>query len=339
MTKHVTKVVGWSASLLALAATASADIKLNENFSVGGYMAGSYEYFSPDPGASSDSLFNGSKDTPSADALKTIFTANFKPVTGVISLFYIPQIPSGVMRNELTVLDAYVTYDAGSGVTITGGKFLSYLGYEAFDPVNMSQITYSPVTVGTLGSIPAYHTGLKFDYTESAYSAGFAVVDSVFSPNGIDKGDGELKHNAGFEGYFKYTGVPDLVLWAGFAYDTKGNFQSHKVTILDFWAEYKLTKELTVAGEFCSKDGGDFAKGSTWLAYANYAFTNKFSGVARIGGENLSGKTAGSDFIQYTVGPSAKLSENLTVRAEYSYYDYDGGFSKSLFGVQAIFKF
>src|SRR3954471_8478109 len=100
MTKHVTKVVGWSASLLALAATASADIKLNENFSVGGYAAASYEYFKPDPGSSSDSLFNGGADTPSADALKTIFTANFKPVTGVISLFYIPNIPTGATRDE-----------------------------------------------------------------------------------------------------------------------------------------------------------------------------------------------------------------------------------------------
>ncbi|MEO6568594.1 MAG: outer membrane beta-barrel protein [Opitutaceae bacterium] len=339
MTKHVTKVVGWSASLIALAATASADIKLNDNFKVGGYMAASYEYFKPDPGPSSDSLFNGGADTPSADALKTIFTAEFKPVTGVVSLFYIPNIPSGVMRNETTILDAYVAYDAGGGVTITGGKFLSYLGYEAFDPVNMSQITYSPVTVGTLGSIPAYHTGVKFDYSEPTFGAGFAILDSVFSPKGIDKGDGELKHNAGFEGYVKFTGVPDLVLWAGFAHDTKGNFQSHKVTVLDFWAEYKVTKMLTVAGEFLSKDGGDFNKGTTWLAYVNYAFTDKYSVVGRIGGENLGGKTAGSDFIQYTVGPSAKITDNLTVRAEYSYYDYDGGFSKSLFGVQAIFKF
>src|SRR6185369_9628725 len=130
--------------------TASADVKVNEMLTVSGYAVGSYEYFSPDPGADTDSLFNGSKDTPSADALKTIFTMEFKPVTGVISLFYIPSIPTGVMKNELTVLDAYVTYDAGGGTTITAGKFLSYMGYEAFDPVNMNQITYSPVTVGTL---------------------------------------------------------------------------------------------------------------------------------------------------------------------------------------------
>jgi len=339
MTKHVTKVAGWSASLLALAATASADIKLNDNFSVGGYMVGAYEYQQFDPGGSTDSLFNGSKDTPSADAIKTVFSANFKPVTGVVSLFYIPNIPSSVMRNELTVLDAYVAYDAGGGVTITAGKFLSYMGYEAFDPVNMAQITYSPVTVGTLGSIPAYHSGVKFDYADKEFGAGFAFVDSVFSPNGIDKGDGELKHNAGFEGYVKYTGVPDLVLWAGIAHDTKGNFQSHSVTVYDVWAEYKLTKMLTVAGEFAIKDGGEFSKGTTWLAFVNYAFTDKYSVVGRIGGEDLSGKTAGLNFIQYTVGPSAKITDNLTVRAEYSYYDYDAGFHKSLFGVQGVFKF
>lgn len=334
-----------TASLLALAASlpASADIKLNEKFSISGYAVGSYEYFSPKPGASSDSLFNGAKDTPSADALKTTFTADFKPVTGTLSLFYIPNIPTGVMRNELTFLDAYVTYDAGGGNSITAGKFLSYLGYEAFDPINMSQITYSPVTVGTLGAIPAYHTGAKWDFSSKDFGIGFAVLDSVYSPLGIDRGDGELKHNAGVEGYVKITSVKDLTLWAGFAYDTKGNFQANKVLTLDFWGEYAVSKQATVAAEYCHKDGGDFAKGYTWLGYFKYGFTDTFSTVFRIGGEKLSGrtKTIGQDFMQYTIGPSFKISENLTTRLEYSYYDYKGrGLeSKSLFGVQGLFKF
>ena len=204
---------------LAASLTAFADIKVNDMLTVSGYAAGSYEYSSPSPGADTDSLFNGAKDTPSADALKTIFTMNFKPVTGVVSLFYIPNIPTGAMRNELTVLDAYVTYDAGGGVSFTAGKFLSYLGYEAFDTVNMSQITYSPVTVGTLGAIPAYHTGFKFDYADKVVGYGLALVDSVYSPLGIDKGDGELKSNAGFEGYITSKGLGDLTLWAGFAYE------------------------------------------------------------------------------------------------------------------------
>lgn len=335
------------AASLALGAslTALADIKINDNLTISGYAAGSYEYSKPSPGTSSDSLFNGAKDTPSADALKTIFTMNFKQVTGVVSLFYIPNIPTGVMKNELTALDAYVTYDAGGGLTITGGKFLSYLGYEAFDPVNMNQITYSPVTVGTLGTIPAYHTGVKLDYADKVIGYGIAALDSVYSPFGIDKGDGELKHNGGFEGYVTSKGLGDLTLWAGFAYDTKGGFETHNVLALDFWAEYKVTKEATVAAEFVNKDGGPASKGNTWLAELNYSFTDKIGTVFRVGGESLDGTTktatGGQDFTQYTIGPSYKVSDNLTVRAEYSYYKYTGKplSDKSLVGLQGVFKF
>lgn len=331
------------AAALSLAAslTAFADIKVNDNLTISGYAAGSYEYIKPDPGSATDSLFNGAKDTPSADALKTIFTMTFKPVTAVISLYYIPNIPAGLMKNELTVLDAYATYDVGGGASVTAGKFLSYLGYESFDTVNMNQITYSPVTAGTLLAIPTYHSGVKFDYADKVVGYGFAVVDSVYSPFGIDKGDGELTHNAGFEGYVTSKGLGDLTLWAGFAYDTKGGFQPHSVLSLDVWAEYKINKATTVAAEYCNKDGGKFSKGWTWLAYVNYACTDKLSLVGRVGGEKLEGKTAGQDVTQYTVGPALKLTDNLTVRAEYSYYDYkDAGLSsKSLLGLQAVFKF
>ncbi|MCX6955786.1 MAG: outer membrane beta-barrel protein [Verrucomicrobia bacterium] len=329
------------AAALALASSLSAyaDIKVNDNLMINGYVAGAYEYQKIKSTPSTDSVFDGTKDTPSADAVKTAFNFSFKPVTAQVSLYYVPNLP----KNELSILDAFATYDVGGGFSITGGKFLSYLGYEAFDTVNMAQITYSPVTVGTLGAIPAYHTGLRLDYGDKDVSYGLAVVDSVFSPNGFSKGDGELVHNAGFEAFVKYTAVTDLTLWAGLAYDTKGSFatQTESVTVLDLWAEYKLTKELTGALEFCAKDGGDFAKGSTWLAYLNYAFDAKFSTVFRVGGESLSGKTAGNNFTQYTVGPSYKVSDNLTVRAEYSYYDYSGTAAKdkNLLGLQAVFKF
>src|SRR5947209_9090877 len=71
------------AATLALAASlpAFADIKVNDHLTISGYAVGSYEYIKPDPGTATDSVFNGAKDTPSADALKTIFTMEFKPVT------------------------------------------------------------------------------------------------------------------------------------------------------------------------------------------------------------------------------------------------------------------
>ena len=325
---------------LATSLTAFADIKVNDNLMINGYAAGSYEYQKWKGLKATDSVFDGTKGTPSADAALTAFNFTFKPVTATVSLYYVPNLP----KDELTVLDIYATYDVGSGYSVTAGKFLSYMGYEAFHTGSMTQITYSPVTIGTLGAIAAYHSGVRLDYGDKEVAYGFALVDSAFSPNGFARGDGEFVHNAGVEAFVKYTGIADLTLWAGISHDTKGGFQkTHSVTALDFWAEYKLSKDLTGALEFCTKDGGDFAKGSTWLAYLNYAIDSKFSTVFRVGGESLSGKTktVGRNVTQFTICPAVKLSDNLTVRAEYSIYDYKGtgARDRNLFGVQALFKF
>lgn len=329
MTKHVSKLTGWTVTLLALAASASADVKVTENLSIAGYAVGSYTNTSNDPGVDTDRM--------DIDAVKTSFIGNFKPVTGVTSFYYPGPGSSG---QEVTVLDAFVTYDAGGGYSITGGKFLSYLGYEAFDTINMTQITYAPVTIGTLSSIPGYHSGIRLDYGDAVNSFGLALVDSIYGPT-IFKGDGELKRSGAAEGFYKYTGTPDLVVWAGAAYNTAGNGRKDSLLVLDLWVQYALSKQLTLAGEVLTKDGGEFDKGWTWLAYANFSVSDKVYWVARIGGEKLDGKTKtrGSDFMQYTVAPTYKVTENLSVRAEVSYYDYDNGNSKTFFGVQGLFKF
>ena len=326
MTTYSSRLSGGALALLAFVSVASADVKLNDNFSVGGYVVGSYTYVSPDPGSSADRL--------DLDAVKTIFTGTFKPVTGVVSLFY-----PGPAGNDLTILDAYATYDTGGGYSVTAGKFLSYLGYEAFDPVNMTQITYGAPTSSPLFTIPAYHSGIRLDYGSDSSAFGLALLDSVYNGPNIYKGDGELKGNAGFEGFYAYKGTPGLTLWAGFAYDSKGNLLSHSVLTLDFWAQYAVNKQVTVAGEFANYDGGTGAKGSSWLAFLSYASTDKISTIFRVSGASLDAATPGADYMQYTVCPTLKLTDNLSVRAEYSYYDYDGGATKSFFGVQGLFKF
>jgi len=326
MTKHSLKLAGWAIALLALTATTFADVKLNDNFSVGGYAVGSYQYTKVSGSPAGDHF--------DLDTVKTLFTASFKPVTGVVSLYY-----PGPAGNDLTILDAYATYDAGGGYSVTAGKFLSYLGYEAFDPVNMTQITYGAPTSGPLFTIPAYHSGIKLDYGTDANSFGLALLDSVYNGPNIYKGDGELKHNAGFEGYYAYKATPGLTLWAGFAYDTKGNLLNHSVLTLDFWAQYAVNKEITVAGEFASYDGGTGAKGTSWLAFLSYASSAKVSTIFRVSGASLDSTVEASDYTQYTVCPTYKVTDNLSVRAEYSYYDYNSGASKSFYGVQALFKF
>ncbi|HEY8995906.1 MAG TPA: hypothetical protein VIM71_14670 [Lacunisphaera sp.] len=326
MTQQSFRFAGWATALLVLASTASADVKLNDNFSVGGYTVGSYQYTKVDGSPASDRF--------DLDAVKTAFTASFKPVTGVVSLYY-----PGVDGNDVTVLDAYATYDCGGGYSITGGKFLSYLGYEAFDAVNMTQITYGAPTLGSMFSIPAYHSGVRIDYSDSANSFGLALVDSVYSPYSIFKGDGELIHNGGFEAYYKYTGTENLVLWAGLAYDTKGGFQPHSVLTLDFWAQYNISKEVFIAGEVANTDAGFGKESTSWLAEVGYAPAGPVSWIFRVSGDSPKTAVGADKYVQYTVCPTYKLTDNLSIRAEYSYYDYDTWGAKSFVGVQALFKF
>ena len=329
MHKRVTQISGLAVAAFT-ASTALADVKLNENFSVGGYATGSYQ-----------KKTEADTDKFDLDAAKLAFNTTFNPVTGTASIYYL----GGGTGDDLTLLDAYVNYDAGNGVTVTGGKFLSYLGFEAFDIPNMAQISYA--NGDFLGLIPGYHTGVKVGYSDKAYSAGVAVVDSVF---GGLKGDGELKSNAGFEGFVSYTGVEKLTLWTGFAYQAEGDFSrddaggkvygskaAEEVFVWNFWAHYALTDKMTVAGEYSVQDSFS-ADGFNWLGYLNYTFTDKVSSTFRVSGED---QDNGPSFTKFTVSPALKLTDNLLVRAEisqYEYSDYDID-SDTFFGVQAVFKF
>src|SRR5438309_2082619 len=124
MTKRVTQLSGLAAaSLLTFAGSAFAEVKLNDNFSVAGYIEGSYQYSDPKPGASTDKF--------DIDTSLLLVKADFSPVKATMSFYYNPNA-----TNQLIVLDAYGTYDAGNGVSVTGGKFLSYLGYDSFFTIN-----------------------------------------------------------------------------------------------------------------------------------------------------------------------------------------------------------
>jgi hypothetical protein len=182
---------------------------------------------------------------------------------------------------------------------------------------------------------------VRLDYTSGNTSYGIAGLDSVYSPYGYDRGDGELKHNAGFEGYVSQK-VGDLTLWGGVAYDTKGFFETHSVLTLDFWGSYQINKDIAAAAEYQHKDGGIGAKGYNWLTFLSVN-SGKWTTAFRISGEKMADDavSAGKGFTKFTVCPGYNFTDHLLVRAEFSYYDYTDytANSATFWGVQAIFKF
>ena len=323
---------------------AFAQVKVNDQLSVTGWAVGSYQYTSPNVGSYTDSL--------NVDA--ALLQANITPtknLSAVFSTYYRPSAEGGTgPGSEATLLDAYFSYDTGSGAVISAGKFVSYLGFESFYLNQDNMITLANQQF--LAPIPGYHEGIKLDYTvDKTTTVGFAVVDSIFNKPGYNftAGAGSLKHQAGFEGYVSYTGITNLTLWAGIGYetltkpgfDTGGVMAKHgsAVTVFDVWGTYQIDKASSISAEEIYKDGGVGNKGSNWLVYYSYALTDKTTTCFGLSGEKV---VDGPSYIKYSVAPTYALTSNLALRGQLSYTSYSDNkpiTNATFAGVEFLVKF
>jgi hypothetical protein len=314
--------------------TVAAPVATPDWLKVSGYAAASYTYSDVEDGDDDESLFDAG--TP-LDAVKLGLEATKGAFSGYASLFYSPNTDANSFAggSEAGILDAYVSYTAGD-FKITGGKYLSYLGYEAFDTVNMNQLTYAN---SSTGGVPAYHTGIKLDYSTSMWGAGLSISDSLRGPS-FWEGDSDWGNGLGYEAYIVYKGIDKLTLWGGVGYDDTddtADFSSY-----DFWASYDVSDKLTIAGEIIYSDntlsGANSAVGG--LAFLKYAFTDKFSTVFRFGIDEVD-STGLTDTIpdnyKYTISPTHAFNEHFLLRGEVSYTDSDSDVFFT--GVQALVKF
>ena len=316
-------------ALAVTSASAYADVKLNENFAINGYLVAAATNTEIDGAPDIDTYFKnkGSPAIVNADAAKLGLLATAGPLSAYGSVLYLPGL-----AKDVGLLDAYATYDTGKGLKITGGKFLSYLGYEAFDPINMAQLTYG----STIYPIPAYHTGGKLDFSTKTLSLGLAVVDSIYSgTKGFFEGDRDFSDDVGIEAVATYTGIDKLTLFAGIASeDTDGPPGTSDIFVFDLWASYALSDKVTIAGEFdTSQDVG-----TGWLAFLSYKFNDKFSTAFRVSGWEWDQAAGGGRETKYTVAPTVTLSPNFSIRGEVSFGDKTAG-DYTFYGVQGVFKF
>ena len=290
-----------TAATLAATASAFAEIKINEKFAVSGYISGSAALTETD----------GTKDSfIDVDSVKIASHVTTEKVTAMASVHTFTS-------HDPVVLDAFATYKFSPSTSITAGKFLSYLGFEAFDYPNMLQISYA----NTLGAfIPAYHSGVKMDFTSGGTTGGFAVLDSVYGPT-YYKGDGDFDNGPGLEGYVKHV-AGDLTLFGAIAYDDGVGGTTDERLTLDFWAQTKVGK-TTLAAEYCHselKTGGVKQDGYFWLALAMAPVNDKWTVTGRVsGGEDaalapIAGPTP--SFYKGTICPAVTITDNLGLLLE-----------------------
>ena len=259
-----------------LAIGAYADIKINDNLSLYGYVTATASNYNEEYTGGGDS----DEGLLEVDSMKLQLTGSFEKTTGVVSLHAFSDY-------EPVFLDMYATYAVDDSSSVTFGKFLSYHGYEAFDWPNMLQISYSN---DLAAFIPAYHSGIKYDYSGDGFSMGVAVLDSVYGPTYYE-GDHDLGE-IGFEAYFKYS-TETANFYAGVANDGDSD-----TTMFDFWADTTIGGTL-VAAEFMTADANG-ADAYFWSLLAMPDF-GSFTTTFRVSGGEDDTVAAGAKFMKYTV--------------------------------------
>ena len=235
------------------------------------------------------------------------------------------------------VEQAYITYDFGNGFSVTAGKMLTYMGFEAFDPTNMYQYSYAFDNGNTeVQSIyDAYDVGVSVDYATDDFSIG------LWS---------SAENSAGYELALAYTGIENLTI-KGIMSDFSDQLTGPAYEKNTIWVSYQMGSLLLAAevAEADYIDGSDDHEGM--LVMANYAFTDKAALTLRYSTEKISpfdtdyanSNAAGmQDLNKFTVSPSYVFTDSLAGLIEYSSYKDDNSFNEDpedLLAAELIFTF
>ena len=248
------------------------------------------------------------------------------PVSAAVGLDFGESSAFGNDDTDGNLEEAYITYDFGNGFSVTGGRMLSYMGFEAFDPTNMYQFSYAyDVGSATLtGDVDptgaqmiydAYDTGASIDYGNDLFSVGVWA---------------SLENDAGYELALAYTGIENFTakaIWSDFSEVTpSASAQPYEKST--FWISYQLDK-LLLAAEVAEND----QLNSGWdvdgmLVMANYAVSDKVGLTLRYSEMEITEATNSNveyEGSKFTVSPSYIFTDNLSGLLEYSSYTKDSG--------------
>ncbi|MDR3228614.1 MAG: porin [Puniceicoccales bacterium] len=370
------KTTALSAMLTAAAALPSmADVQVpNTYLTIDGYVASSATISKDDSANRDYSLFDS--QNRGLDAVKFGVKAEYQGFSAYVSALYIPEGTNKKRFDEAGILDAYVSYEIKNGdnkFNFRAGKFVTDFGFESFHTVNNAFMTAGYWSGGDWWLAPAYHSGIRAEFSNSNFTIGGSIVDSLAAGRGFYEGDGDL-HNVGFEVFAKYTGIQGLTVFAGVGFDSKNDeglgigfggsaiqFYQKKHVLVDVWARYEINQNFNIGAEFLFEDMKFAASGLgsasprphyTWIIFGEFINTgtlfspgDRFSVAARVSGKRLdegagiSGYHDSYSEYQLSLAPTYKLNENLSFRIEGSVRNGEGGYDAWFIGAQVLLKF
>lgn len=304
------------AGLLLAAPALQAQIEINENLRITGFLDMSATDTDDETTGTDSSSFN-------LDQAEIDFLIDFDKVGAQIDLNYLGDNAD----EEFDLEQAFITYDFGDGLTLDAGKYLSYLGWETFEPTGLYQYSYAYDLVGT---IPGHHNGVRVNYGDDFVNFGVSLLDSLYGP------DGSIDNSSyGAEAKVAIFPVEGLTLFLG--YGKEAMDVGSDMDILNFWASYEVGN-MTYAVEWNDYDFGINNEGSQWLAMVNMGITENFGITARVS-EDEQDFAGGETATKFTISPGWSITDNLGALFEVSQTDYGTEGDVTSFAFETIFTF
>ena len=248
----------------------------------------------------------------------------------------------GGSDEDFDLEQANFTYMVSDTVSITAGKFLSALGWEAYHAPNLYQYSTSATLV-----YPGMMNGASAKFANDAFEVQGAALASAWDSTDTDSGE------MAFEGNIRLTAIENFTLFVGFATEefaatdatedapAMGDYDQ---SLINVWASYQLMENVLIAAEFndVSDWGGADNDGEGWLAMVNIGLTDAIGLTLRTSALDVeSGSGAAvTDNEKWTVAPSYVATDALSFVAEFSSTDDNiSGLTTEVFALEAIVVF
>ena len=281
-------------ALIFALGSASAEIKLNDNLAISGFLDMS----------TVTTMGDETETSLSFDQFEMDFHLNYGSVTGQV------DIDSTDPDQGIKLEQGFVTYTAPKdmlpGVSITAGRFLSSLGFEAAEPTGLYQYSFSEGI-----PYPGYQNGVAVN-VKPMKEAGLyvAFLSSVWDANETDAG------TPGIEAQLALTPIEQITAKVGYALDAMDDYTQ---TELNAWLSF-AQGPLTLAGEIdlLGNWGEEGNSGMHFLGMANVSLADIISapvGVTlRFSGITTDNEDTSTEF---TFSPSYSATDNWLLLAEF----------------------
>ncbi|MBG30440.1 MAG: hypothetical protein CMI31_10635 [Opitutae bacterium] len=264
---------------------------LTDNISIAGFIDGSYS--SSEAGAAQS-------DNIGIDEVEIDFLFGFGSVSAEVHV-------DGDGIGDFGVEQAFVTYDAGNGFSVTLGSYGSALGLEREDPTGLSTVSraYQDTSLN-LGDVDTRgaNEGVAISYSADDFSIAVSFEDSENTNIDAD--------NLNTEVSISYTGIENLAIGGGFF--TGNGTDTTDYTNLHL--TYNAGKAL-IAAEWVEEDN---AAANTdveaMMISVDYDVSDKVGIVLRYSEEDSD--VANQDNEKFTIAPNYSITDNLGAILEFS---------------------